>query len=198
MNHVFGLEWEELGQGTAGRKAYQGQAILTALGTRSARVIQFRAQSAYWQPRWFMPNWALFQRRDGGRIAQVLEVESGGRPLVLYNVHLESRGSEELRRLQMEELLADLRQHPADTAVVVAGDFNTRVADAPAVKLLRAAGFRQAAGGRVTTMRGAALDWIFVRGPVVASEGRIHDHVHASDHYPLTARLRWEDTRQSE
>jgi endonuclease/exonuclease/phosphatase family metal-dependent hydrolase len=167
--------------------------VLTSLRVKEARVLRFREQSKYWQPRWFLPNWAPLQRRDGGRMALVVEVESASRPLVLYDVHLESRGAEERRRRQMEEIVADWKRYPPETPLVVAGDFNTRVADAPAVRLLRDAGFRQAAGGAATTARGAALDWIFVRGPVVAVDGRIHATVRASDHFPLTASIRWED-----
>jgi hypothetical protein len=78
----------------------------------------------------------------------------------------------------MEEATAD-RRSPPETAILVAGDFNTRVPDAPAVKGLRSAGFVPVAGGSVTTRRGAAPDWIFFRGPVAESEAKsISKHTH--------------------
>jgi len=92
----------------------------------------------------------------------------------------------------MEEVLADLGRHPAGTPILVAGDLNTREEDSPVVRALLDAGFRAAAGGEVTTRRGQALDWVFVRGPVEVERARVHREVEASDHYPITFRLRLE------
>jgi endonuclease/exonuclease/phosphatase family metal-dependent hydrolase len=116
----------------------------------------------------------------------VAEVDFGGRPLVVYNAHLESRGSEQLRKLQIEEILADTRRYPADTPIVIAGDFNTRTSPTPVVSALVDAGFRIAVGGQVTTPRGSALDWICIRGSQRYEKGEIHSEVKASDHFPLT------------
>ena len=44
----------------------------------------------------------------------------GNRTLAVYNLHLESRNGERLRRLQLAELLADTRRYGADPPVVVA------------------------------------------------------------------------------
>jgi endonuclease/exonuclease/phosphatase family metal-dependent hydrolase len=122
----------------------------------------------------------------------VVEVQSGSRRLVVYNVHLESRGSEELRLRQMQEIVEDARQYPDDTAVLVAGDLNTRTASPPAVAALEQAGFRAAIGGEITTARGAALDWVLLRGPATFTEAKVHRDVRASDHFPLTLRIRLE------
>ena len=47
--------------------------------------------------------------------------------------------------------------------------------------------FHITAGQQVTTIRGSALDWIFVRGPLKFEKGLIHSDAKASDHFPLTA-----------
>ena len=186
MPYLFAAEFEELGQGGRHLPAYHGQAILTSLAASSPRIIRFEHQTGFWRPRWYLPNWPVFQRRVGGRLALVAEVDFGGRPLVVYNAHLESRGSEQLRKVQIEEILADTRRYPADAPILIAGDFNTRVTSAPAVKALFEAGFHIAAGRQVTNTRGQALDWIFVRGPLTCQTGAVHRDVAASDHFPLT------------
>jgi endonuclease/exonuclease/phosphatase family metal-dependent hydrolase len=107
MAYLFAAEFEELGQGGRDSPAYHGQAILTPLAASSPRIIRFAHQTGFWRPRWYLANWSLFQRRTGGRLALVAEVEIAGRRLVIYNAHLESRGSEELRKLQIVEILAD-------------------------------------------------------------------------------------------
>jgi len=185
LNYLFAAEFEELGQGSSARPAFHGQAVLANWPVAEARVIYFKQQSTHWQPRWFMPDWAVFQRRLGGRLALVVNF---GR-MVVYNVHLESRASEEMRRSQIEEVIADARRYPATTPIIVAGDMNTRVANPPVAAALVAAGFRQALGGEITTTHKTALDWIFIRGGVSHSDGRIHRDVRASDHFPLSLRL---------
>ncbi|HWQ52500.1 MAG TPA: endonuclease/exonuclease/phosphatase family protein [Bryobacteraceae bacterium] len=192
MNYLFAPEFEELGQGRRGKPAYHGQAILTGVATSSARFIRFRDQSSYWQPRWFVPNWAVFQRREGGRLALVVELGTAPNRMVVYNVHLESRGAPDLRLRQIEEIIADTRHYPGETPLLIAGDLNTREPSPPAVKALLDAGFRKAVGGEVTTVHGTRLDWIFVRGPITFAEGAIHANVRASDHFPLTVRVRLE------
>ncbi|MBN2338729.1 MAG: endonuclease/exonuclease/phosphatase family protein [Acidobacteria bacterium] len=189
-HYLFAPEFEELGQGSGRRPAWHGQAVLTRLPVSSARILRFRSRSDFWRPRWYLPNWAFLQRRRGGRNALALELGEGGRRLVVYNVHLESRGEETLRLRQMEEVTADLGRYPAETPILVAGDLNTRADDSPVVRALLDAGFRIAAGGEVTTRRGKALDWVFVRGPVEVERALVHREVDASDHYPITFRLK--------
>jgi endonuclease/exonuclease/phosphatase family metal-dependent hydrolase len=190
LNHVWSEEFQELGQGRHGAPAWQGQALLSSLPIVSMRVLRFSRQTDYWQPRWYLPNWAIFQRREGGRIAQVVELRAGTQRLAVYNVHLESHGSEELRLGQIQELIADARRYPDDTPIVVGGDLNVRVPSPPAIAALLGAGFRTAAGGEITTTHGTALDWILVRGPVQAADAVIHRDVRASDHFPVTVRIR--------
>ena len=190
MTYLFAIEFEEHGQGSRSHPAYQGQAILTALPVSSPRIIRFKNQSGFWKPRWYIPNWALFQRRAGGRLALAAELAIGERRIVIYNLHLESRGSEELRLRQTEELLSDVSRYPQDMPILIAGDFNTRHSDPPAVKALLQAGFRKAAGQEITTTHGSVLDWIFVRGPLSPMNATVHRQVKASDHFPLSIKIR--------
>ncbi len=190
LSYLFAAEFEELGQGSRDAPAYHGQAILTALPAASPRVIRFQRQTGYWRPRGYMPNWAIFQRREGGRLALVAELQTARQRFVVYNAHLESRGPEDLRLSQIEDVLADTRRYPADTPILIAGDLNTRSPSSPVVEALLQAGFRKAVGDEVTTTRGAALDWIFTRGPVSFQESMVHLDVRASDHFPLSVRIR--------
>jgi endonuclease/exonuclease/phosphatase family metal-dependent hydrolase len=196
LNYVFGVEFEELSQRRASSPAYTGQAVLTRFPVQSVRILRFKRQTSWWQPRWYIPNWRLFQRRRGGRMALVTTLEIAGRPLVVYNVHLEGRGGHRMRLGQLEEILADVSQYPPDTPIVVAGDLNTK--DRPSLlhERLIDEGFHLAAGDgdTPTQPKGRTLDWIFVRGPVRVDDGQVHQDVAASDHHPLTVRLFLNDT----
>jgi len=77
-----------------------GQAPATERWEYDARIrplIRFQRQSDFWRPRWWIPNMPLFQEQLGGRIALLTEVRIVGRPLAVYNLHLESRGDDQLR-----------------------------------------------------------------------------------------------------
>ena len=69
LNHAFGTEFQELSEGTAARPAFHGNATLSPWPISNVRIIRFRRQSKFWQPRWYVPELAVFQRRIGGRIA---------------------------------------------------------------------------------------------------------------------------------
>ncbi|MCW5979850.1 MAG: endonuclease/exonuclease/phosphatase family protein [Bryobacteraceae bacterium] len=189
MNYVFAAEFLELGQKTSASPAYQGQAVLASLPIRSASIVRFTHQSDYWRPRWFIPNWAVFQRRVGGRLALAAEIQAGRRAIVVYNVHLESRGPEAVRLRQMQEVLAHALKHSGAMPIVIAGDLNVASASSPVIQAILEAGFRTAVGGQATTARGAPLDWIFVRGDLGFSDGSVKSEVRASDHYPVTVRI---------
>lgn len=192
FHFALGIAFEEV---TQGKDAFQGQATLSRYAFRSARVLTFERQSGFWKPRWFVPDTPPFQERVGGRVALVTEFE---RPrLVTYNLHLESRGPEDLRARQLEEVLRDA---PKDAAVVIAGDLNTKAGPySPCVEMLRKEGFQDAVGqpDMFTTNRGGvfaklfiagALDWIWYRGPVtLAKPGEVQTRVRVSDHYPVVA-----------
>ena len=194
MNYVFGLEFEELGQGNPGFPAFHGQTTLSRFPMSHSSVFRFGRQSAFWYPRWYIPRLRTFQRRHGARMALVSEITFQGRKLVLFNAHLESRGSDELRRDQLSEMLGEARSHSGMARVVVAGDFNFDISRGPAATLI--AGMQldcpfARLQGRNTTRnrlyaRGAAIDWILTDKALSASGPEIDSSISASDHYPLT------------
>lgn len=130
-------------------------------------------------------------RRSWPRIALASELDNSGKLLVVYNLHLESRGTEQGRLLQLEEVLADANRYSADTPVIVAGDFNTTSRHSPLISRLREAGYRSCFGERRvrTHIIIGALDWVFVRGPIQCEGASVRREVHASDHYPIVGEV---------
>jgi endonuclease/exonuclease/phosphatase family metal-dependent hydrolase len=202
MQHVFAPAFEELGQKiTSATPALHGQSVLSRLPVRSSRVLKFSEQSHYWQPKRYLPSaWAISRRRLGGRIAQVVEVDAGGVPLVIYNLHLESRGwFTGIHEAQLREALRDAGQYGRDVAVVVGGDFNTVRNTDRARTLLSAAGFQNCFGDRkVRTHRlWGMLDWLAVRGPVRCEGAAVVRGAKGSDHDPLAARITFDASPRS-
>jgi endonuclease/exonuclease/phosphatase family metal-dependent hydrolase len=197
MNYVFGREFQELVQGSEASPAYHGQATLSKWPISNARLIRFSRQSHFWRPRWYLPQIEPFQERLGGRIALVAEINVAGSRLLTYNLHLESRGNDELRLSQIEEVLSDAARQDAQRPIVVAGDFNLDASKRATALALARAGFQEAMESRrapTTPARGLfeagrPIDWAFIRGPVRAGSGRVHSQVKASDHYPISFTL---------
>jgi endonuclease/exonuclease/phosphatase family metal-dependent hydrolase len=191
LNLSYAVEFEELSQERDG-KAFIGQATLTRLPIRASRVLRFRTQSGFWKPHdWIPSSIPLFQRRLGSRIALVTELEFAGRPLVVYNAHLESRSAGTLQGEQLDEILADLGRYPAGTAAIIGGDLNTKYFPSRFLHKLEQAGFRSATGEHIerTHAIAMALDWIFARG-VKIEDGTVRRDLKGSDHYPLYAELK--------
>ena len=190
MNLSYAIEFEELSQERGG-KAFIGQATLTRLPIRASRVLRFEKQSGFWKPHNWMPSSIpLLQRRLGSRIALVTELEFAGRPLVVYNAHLESRSMGSLQSEQLDEMLADLKRYPPDTPVLIGGDMNTKYSPASFLRKLQRAGFHNATGEQVERTHRIlmALDWIFARG-VAIEDGAVRRDLKGSDHYPVYAKL---------
>ena len=198
MNYVFGREFEELAEGRSASPALHGQATLSRLPISASRILRFRNQSGFWRPYWYIPRWHQFQRRLGGRIALVTSVKLSNTSLLLYNVHLESRGSDNLRCNQLSEIAGDLQRFRPDQPVVVAGDFNIDLTRRPAAMIVAKAGLASPfaeIGPRPTTPQGGRrraepIDWILTRGPLISADVRVHQSTNASDHYPLSLRIR--------
>lgn len=195
MNYVFGLEFQELTQGSRASPAYHGQATLSRWPISNPRLIRFQKQSNFWRPHWFLPQIEPFQERLGGRIALVSDIDIAGEKIVSYNLHLESRGNDDLRLAQMDEVLRDAMGHHPGGSLIVAGDFNL---DISRHRTMEHAGFRDAVPtARVASTPprgllegGRHIDWAFVRGPMQTNGGQIHQSVKASDHYPISFNLR--------
>jgi endonuclease/exonuclease/phosphatase family metal-dependent hydrolase len=196
LNYVFGSEFQELAQGSRNAPAYHGQATLSPWPLNDSSVIRFRRQTSFWRTRRWIPQLPQFQRRLGGRMALLSHAMIGQRTLAIYNLHLESRGGDELRRSQLAEVLNDALQYGLDVPVIVAGDFNF---DLTARCNGYVVGHRQfhnpfASLGLHTTQSGwfarrSVIDWILTRGPFTPMSPQVHGSVSASDHYPLSLTL---------
>ncbi|MBV9938114.1 MAG: endonuclease/exonuclease/phosphatase family protein [Acidobacteriaceae bacterium] len=197
MNYVFGREFEELTQGSRTSPAYHGQATLSRWRFKNPRVIRFRRQSGFWRPRWFLPRTEPFQERLGGRIALITEVDVLGRVFTAYNLHLESRGADDLRLSQLNEVLDDAAKSVPRVPALLAGDLNFDVSEEHTAALTRQTGFHNVLGQSRFYTRPArklfgdprSIDWAFVAGPVKATLGQVHSTVKASDHYPISFTL---------
>ena len=196
MNYVFGREFRELTQGSRTSPAYHGQATLSRWPLSNSRIIRFQKQSNFWRPHWFLPDVPPFQERLGGRLALVSEVNIAGKTILTYNLHLESRGDDPLRRSQLDEVLDDAGRYDWNTPILLTGDFNLDVSDRPAAAAISRAQFQDAfANHHAPTTPGSFLehgriiDWIFARGPVRAGNPQVHRSVSASDHFPISISL---------
>jgi endonuclease/exonuclease/phosphatase family metal-dependent hydrolase len=194
MNYAFGREFEELSQGSSGSPAYHGQATLSRWPLSNARLIRFREQSHFWRPRWYLPRSQPFQQRLGGRIALITHVHVSGRTLVTYNLHLESRGDDQLRRAQLREALTDAQRYDHKTPLLIAGDLNFDAAQGSVAADLSQAMFLNPFSGKQLRTRPArslidrarTIDWLFVRGQLHVARPSVHRSIRASDHYPLS------------
>jgi endonuclease/exonuclease/phosphatase family metal-dependent hydrolase len=199
MNYVFGYEFEELTQGAPASPAYHGQATLSRWRLKNPRVIRFRRQSGFWRPRWFLPRTEPFQERLGGRLALATDIDVPGRNLTVYNLHLESRGSDALRLSQLTEVLDDSATSVPRFPILLAGDLNFDISEGHTGALLRQKGYRNVLGQSHSYTRPArrlfgnprSIDWAFISGPVSATSGQVHTSVNASDHYPISFSLRF-------
>jgi endonuclease/exonuclease/phosphatase family metal-dependent hydrolase len=196
MNYVFGREFQELTQGSKTSPAYHGQATLSRWPLSNCRIIRFQKQSHFWHPHWFLPEVPPFQERLGGRMALVSDANIAGKTIVTYNAHLESRGDDQLRCSQLQQVLEDSKRHTSNTAVLLTGDFNMDVAEGPAAGAITRAQFRDAFAKyhEPTTPgsfleHGRIIDWMFTRGRVRSIEPLVHRWISASDHYPLSINL---------
>jgi len=191
MHVAYAAEFEELSQEHGG-KAFIGQATLTSLPILKSRVLHFKRQSGFWQPHaWLPSSLPLMQRRTGGRVALVTELEFAGRPLIVYNAHLESRSTGPIQTAQLDEMLADLKQYPAGTAAILGGDLNSKYFPSIYLHKLERLGFHSATGERIerTHTIAMALDWLFARGRIKLDSGAVRRDIKGSDHYPVYARL---------
>jgi len=189
MAYAFAPSWQELSQGNKEEPSLQGQAILSRLPIKNVRVIHFKDQSTFWRPKPLVPNLPLFQRRIGGRIALVAELDDNGQTIVVYDPHLESRSGGHLQELQMDEILADAKRYPESTPIILAGDLNTKYDSKTMFEKLRDAGWQNAFGPhnpRTHTIV-FSLDWIATRGPLKMDQAKVEKHSPGSDHMPISA-----------
>jgi endonuclease/exonuclease/phosphatase family metal-dependent hydrolase len=198
-NYVFGCEFEELAQGSPASPAYHGQATLSRWPLPVSSILRFGSQSDFWRPRWFIPSLGPLQRRLGARMALFSTMRMAGKLLVTYNLHCESRGSDSLRSSQLQEVLNDANRYSLDVPMLAAGDFNFDLSNEQSARALRDMQFFNpfAALRQGTTIphslstRDHFIDWILLRGPLIATNPRVHTSVRASDHFPLSITVRF-------
>ena len=137
MNYVFGCEFEELTQ------RQQREACLSwagdALSVSPFKLahpqvlssVEFLASAMVHPAHKTLPekDW----RKNGTHQAASISLD---RNLMVYNVHLESRGNDGLRCSQLAEILGDVSQHASDTQIVIAGDFNADLRREPAASAI--------------------------------------------------------------
>ena len=197
MDYVFGCEFEELSQGDRNSPAYHGQATLSRLPISESHILRLRRQSGFWRPRWYIPRIPRLQRRIGARMALVSHISWLETQLIVYNVHLESRGNDALRCSQLAEIVQDVQRYDSAVPIIVAGDFNFDLSKPPAASLLAVSPldspFQSGSVRPTTTLsrlgRARTIDWILTRGPLTSLGGELHDSVLASDHYPVSLTL---------
>ena len=146
MNYVFGCEFQELTQGSRASPAYHGQATFSPWPLSNPRILRFRRQSSFWQPRSFLPDIELFQERIGGRIALVTELNTWpvSTSSVLQPSSRKSPGDDDIRCSQLDECVSDSRRYKPRQPIVLAGDFNFDISRTAICPVLGATNFRNA------------------------------------------------------
>ncbi len=129
-------------------------------------------------------------------MALVVEMNVGGRSVVSYNLHLESRGDDRLPCAQLGEYIDAARRYNPSMPLILAGDFNMdlpRTAPAGALMQYRFQSAFSTQPDRTTAgsffERGRPIDWIFLRGSVRSDRACVHTSISASDHFPLAAQM---------
>ena len=133
-------------------------------------------------------------------MALVCDVNIAGQTLAAYNLHLESRGGDHLRRLQLLEVLDDGKRYGSEVPLIVAGDMNFDVTQGDASEHIRQAQARNifAEGTQTATVPSSFLhaakpiDWILTRGSIQDDSARVHRSISTSDHFPLSLTLGFE------
>jgi endonuclease/exonuclease/phosphatase family metal-dependent hydrolase len=89
-----------------------------------------------------LPEIEPFQERIGARLALVCDINIAGKTIRTYNLHLESKGDDAFRCLQLNDNLTDAQRCNGNTPILVAGDFNLDVSKGTAATALSRAHFR--------------------------------------------------------
>ena len=119
MNAVFGLEFIEL-VNEADPKGFHGNAIFSRWPIRRAQAVRLPEQY-----NWYFDR----QRRIGGRLAILAELDVAGTPVGVGTIHLENRTHAAGRRVQLEAVLAEAEAMFPGMPVILGGDLNTNTFD---------------------------------------------------------------------
>lgn len=145
--------------------------------------------------------------RTRRRIALGVTVDVGGRPLRVYNVHLDTRINVQDRLAQIRPVVEAAERQPLEE-VIIGGDFNTnpfrwlfhrfpvfRSNQAAAMdEFMREKGFRAPLAESGSTVNRAVfrgrVDALYARG-LTARESGVEREVDSSDHFPVWVDLAW-------
>lgn len=129
LNYVYGLEFIEL-VNREDPKGFHGNAIFSRYPLTRARVVRMPEQN-----NWYFDR----QRRIGGRLAILAEVDVNGRRVGMVTVHLENRTDGPGRFAQLHCVLEAAEEFfPAGMPVAIGGDLNTNTFDGRDVSAIRA------------------------------------------------------------
>jgi endonuclease/exonuclease/phosphatase family metal-dependent hydrolase len=130
--YVFGVEFVELGLGDAREREWHagerntaglhGAGLVSPYELRRPALLRLEITG-----RWF--DGTFGERRVGGRIAIMAEMEIGGGPVLLVSVHYESHTGPADRLAQTSILLDAIDAHSPGAPVLIGGDFNTNTLD---------------------------------------------------------------------
>lgn len=119
MNYVFGLEFIELVNGED-PKGFHGNAILSRWPIKRAKIVRLPEQY-----NWYFDR----QRRIGGRLAILAELDVNGRSVGVGTIHLENRTHGPGRQAQLEAVLREAEAMFPGMPVALGGDLNTNTFD---------------------------------------------------------------------
>jgi endonuclease/exonuclease/phosphatase family metal-dependent hydrolase len=130
--YIFAVEFVELGLGDNRERGWHKGATNTSglhgAGLVSRHVLQRpRVLRLETSGRWFDGKFG--ERRVGGRIAIMAELEIGGKPVLLVSVHYESHTGPDDRLAQTRLLLDNIDRFSPGQPVLIGGDFNTNTLD---------------------------------------------------------------------
>ncbi len=120
MDSAFGLEFIELADEKE-PKGFTGNAIFSRYPVKKTRLVRF--PEAY---NWYFDS----QKRIGGRLAVLAELDIAGDPVGVGTIHLENRTDGKGRERQLTSVLEAAETFfPENMPVVLGGDLNTNTYD---------------------------------------------------------------------
>lgn len=119
LNYVFGLEFIELAN-AEDAKGYHGNAIFSRWPIKKAKVVRLPEQY-----NWYFDR----QRRIGGRLAILAELDVNGKSVGVGTIHLENRTHGLGRKIQLETILKEADNMFPGMPVILGGDLNTNTFD---------------------------------------------------------------------
>ncbi len=128
MQYLYGVEFVELDlgsererqkfEGQENHSGFHGAAILSKIALQRPALLRLESAGKWYQSH-------SGERRIGGRMALLSEVEINGQRVTIANTHFESHSTPDERARQMEVLLDGIELYNPNCPVLIGGDFNT-------------------------------------------------------------------------